>query len=443
MFNSGKGPFFDKKYLTRVLTYVSLTVFTIGVILYLGFHLSGSMKHGIETAYARSQTIAQSVKAQGYIIKDETPIDTDIGGGFLSPTVADGSKVRVGMKVADVYTSSSSAVKAKINLLEEQIAFYEKCKSTHLSVGDTSSVNTSITSSILSMRRALTGGDATRAEAYKSQLTLDVRKLGVLTGKVTNYDEQIASLKAEVASLKASLGSVVNTVYATGSGYYFSATDGYEEVFSSSDIDALTYSDVTEMISRAKEISPEQSSAGKIVSSFKWYVACHMSAADAGKYKVGRTYEVKLHNNASNPVDMTLYKVLKGGADAVVLFECSVIPDGFDYTRSQECEITYGELAGFKIPVSAVRYLDGYEGVFILDEVTVKFRRISVIKEGNGYYLCEADVEEELQDEEDEGEDDGGENGEGADVPYYAYLRENDVIITSGTGLYVGMTYNP
>jgi hypothetical protein len=62
--------------------------------------------------------------------------------------------------------------------------------------------------------------------------------------------------------------------------------------------------------------------------------------------------------------------------------------------------------------------------VFKCDEVTVKFRRISVIEEENGFYLCYASDPEE-------GNSD------------YAYLRENDNVITSGTGLYVGMTYNP
>jgi hypothetical protein len=174
----------------------------------------------------------------------------------------------------------------------------------------------------------------------------------------------------------------------------------------------------------SKDTDAEKYSAGKIVGSFKWYVACKMSAADTANYSVGKYYDMVLKNNASTPVSMKLYSVLTNGTDAVALFECSVMPEGFDYSRSQSYEVVHNVVEGFKIPISAVRIHDGFEGVFILDEVTVKFRRISVIEEENGFYLCYASDPEE-------GNSD------------YAYLRENDNVITSGTGLYVGMTYNP
>ena len=76
------------------------------------------------------------------------------------------------------------------------------------------------------------------------------------------------------------------------------------------------------------------------------------------------------------------------------------------------------EYRGFSVPLSAVRMLDGYEGVYVLDEVTVVFRRIEIVYEGDGYYIC-------VEGEEDE------------DSPY-GWLRMNDVIITEGTGLEVG-----
>lgn len=440
MNRKNKGPFFDKKYLSRVLSYTAVMLFAVGMILYLGFHLSGSVKHGIDVMYARCEYISRSVDSQAYIIRDEVPIDYSVGEYYLSPSLADGSKVRVGMKLADVYTGASSVTQAKINLIEDQIAFYERCRSTHLSVGDTSSVDNSITSSVISLRRAAENGDAVSAASLKQSIVLDIRKLGVLTGRVSDYSAQIASLNAELTSLKQSLGSVVGTVYAPASGYYFSTTDGYEEVFSSSQIESVTYSDVIAMIDKASGTSAEPGSAGKIVNSFKWYIACPMSTGEASRYTVDASYDVKLQNNASREVSMKLSRVLTSGSDAVALFECSVMPADFDYTRTQNCEIRYEEVKGFKIPVSAVRMYDGYEGVYILDEITVDFRRISVIEEENGYYLCEA-VTDEAPDTSAETSNDAESGAE--EKAYYPYLRENDVVITSGTGLYVGMTYNP
>ncbi len=437
-----KAPFFDKAYLKKVGLYIAVTLLAICAILYIGYHISGSMKETISIMYARSETISQSVTGQAYIIRDESPIDDNVGG-YLSPVLRDGSKVRIGDRVADVYSTSSAVTESKIALLEEQIAFYEKCRNSHLSVGDSSAVHKELSTDILSLRRAAESGNISSALSLKSSLALDIRRLGVLTGKVSDIDGRISALTTELNSLKATMGSVIKTIYAPSSGYYFSYTDGYEGVFSSANIDGVTYSDVIDMIERASvtEDADGNTTAGKIVNSFKWYVACRMSASDASRYTVGYSYDVILKNNAASPVTMKMYKTLTNGTEAVALFECSVMPESFDYTRSQSYEIVYDEVTGFKVPISAVRIHDGYEGVYILDEVTVKFRRISVIGEENGNFLCE------IVTEDSESEETTSETGDtattGDDEPYYAYLRENDVIIKSGTGLHVGMTYNP
>ncbi len=436
-----KRPFFDKAYLGHTVLYVSLTVLAIGALFYLGYHMTGNSRGGIDTMYAVSETVPRSVKGNAYIIRDEVPIDEDVGSGYLSPVARDGDKVRVGAMVAEVYASPSAAVSEKIALIEDQIAFYEKCISTHVTVGDTSNVHREISDSIIELRRRTAGGEVGSVAVTKPSLTLAVRRLGVLTGRVTDFRGQITALEEELARTKAGLGPVLNSVYAPSSGYYFSTVDGYESVFSAASIDSVTYSDVVGMISASENVKPNTASAGKIVSSFKWYAACKMTAAEAASFKQDYTYRVKLANNPSKPLDMKVHKVLSDSTDAVVLFECTNIPADYDFTRLQEFEAEYEELKTFKIPVSALRIHEDMQGVYILDEVTVKFRRVSVIDEENGFYLCHTSDPDEVETEDTEEETKEEETEENG--TYYAYLRENDVVIKSGTGLYVGMTYNP
>ncbi len=444
-----KVPFFDKEYLAKIGLYVAVTILAIGAIIYIGFHISGTMKEQISVMYARSETVSESVSGQAFIIRDEHPID-EMVTGHLSPVVSDGAKVIVGQRVADVYSAASVQTQAKINLIEDQIAFYQKCIDNHLSVGDSSAVSKQLASDVLSLRRQSVNGDFKGAMSLKSSIALDIRRLGVLTGKVTDFTDRIASLTAERNSLRAEMGQVTGTIYAPSSGYYFSYTDGYESVFSSADIDSVTYSDIIQMIDEAaakKDTDPEKRSAGKIVGSFKWYVACKMSATDTAYYSEKKYYDMVLKNNASTPVSMKLDRVLTNGTDAVALFECSVMPEGFDYSRSQSYEVVHNKVEGYKIPISAVRIHDGLEGVFILDEVTVKFRRISVIDSENGYVLCrlasDVPAEEGGEAPSDDLEAETTAPETGTDEPYYPYLQENDIVIKVGTGLHVGMTYEP
>lgn len=462
--NFGRPPIFDHSYLGKVGLYALITVISIAAILYFGFHIAGSAKEGIDIMYARSETIPNVITGQAYIIREETPLTDTITTGYLSPVMRDGTKVKVGQRVADVYSSPSSSTRSKINLIEEQIEFYKKCKNSHLSIGDTSAIDNDIASTLIAMKRAAASGDLSYSVSAKSDFTLSIRRLSVLTGKVTDFDSQINTLSAKLESLKASLGNVNQTIYAPKSGYYFGTTDGYENVFSSANIDSVTYSDIIAMINKSKEYSENDSStsAGKIVSSFKWYVACQMSASDAANFKINKYYNITLKNNPSEEISMKMYKLLTDATDAVVIFECSKMPENFDYTRNQIFTAVYDTSVGYRIPITAVRMHDGYQGVYILDEVTVKFRKISVIGEENGYLLCKTaeSIEESEKSEALDGEisveTEQPSNNESTqetnddpidevvDIkPRYYYLQENDIIIKRGTGLYVGMTYNP
>lgn len=435
-----KSPYFDRKYLSRVGLGVLSAVLAALAVVYIGYHMSSSVKETVDIMYAISELIPQNVYCDGYILRDEQVIEGYVSGA-LTPSVRDGERVRSGNKIADVYSSSSAATQSKIALIEDQISFYEKCASSHLSVGDTSLVDSSLSASVLAIRRYAEQGDAASALAMKTQTVLDVRRLGVLTGKITDYASVIASLNSTLATLKASLGNVTSSVYAPYSGYYFSVTDGYEDIFSISDIDTLTYSRFTEMVSaaEAREASGEES-LGKLVRDFRWYVACPMSTVEAASMTVGKSYSILMENNTS-PLDMELYTVLSNNTDAVAVFCADRIPDSFDFTRCQKTTVAVSSFTGFRIPAEAIRIHEGMEGVFVLDEVTVKFRRVSIAGEANGYFYCS--LVTETLDESVPQTEPAAESTETDDTsPYYAYLRENDIVITSGTGLYVGMTLN-
>jgi hypothetical protein len=135
----------------------------------------------------------------------------------------------------------------------------------------------------------------------------------------------------------------------------------------------------------------------------------------------GESYSVTFPYNGNKTLTMKLCSVIPAlpGDGAVLVFECGTIPENFDFTRMQPVQIGTVEYRGFRVPVSAVRILDGYEGVYILDQVTVQFRRIQIVYEGDGYYISKTDY------------------GEGDTE---RHLREHDRIILGGKELYDGRT---
>ena len=87
------------------------------------------------------------------------------------------------------------------------------------------------------------------------------------------------------------------------------------------------------------------------------------------------------------------------------------------------------------MPVSAIRYLDGYTGVYARFGNTVLFRVADVLGVVNGYAYVDENTEPiyELTEETDE----NGEPVRGA--IRYGALGLYDQVIVSGTGMYHGL----
>ena len=74
---------------------------------------------------------------------------------------------------------------------------------------------------------------------------------------------------------------------------------------------------------------------------------------------------------------------------------------------------------GYKVPASAIRVIDGVQGVYILSGSTVRFKKIIPLAEIDGYFIVE---------EQDTMSEDSLSN----------YLGYCDLVITSGKDLYDG-----
>jgi hypothetical protein len=84
--------------------------------------------------------------------------------------------------------------------------------------------------------------------------------------------------------------------------------------------------------------------------------------------------------------------------------------------------ITLGSTSGYRVPREAVHTVGEDVGVYVLVGNVIEFRRITVIGEGDGYYIVstyERDLEDSLT----------------SQTPY---LNINDLIVTSGNDLYDG-----
>ena len=425
---------FDRKYLGRVAALVLGVAASVGVLFYVGYHFVEKFSPGLELVDAKITTVTDTIYADAYIMRSETPLYSTVGNGSVVPEQHDGAHVQAGGLIAEVYSQSSPEIERRIDEIDEQIALFEKNKAEDRSVQSTSGVEKAIYDTLGSLRESAESGNYADALSLRTGLLVNIKKRAILTGEITDYDAQIAKLKNEKESLRAQLGSCLQTVYAANAGYYFSEYDGYGSVFSADKIDTLTYDEFVDMAATAQ---PDTRSAiGIIVSDFNWYIACEMPKTSAGVLEELGKCDV-LFTYSGLTLTMTVERVISEtpGDRAVVILRSGKMPEGFDYTRMQPVEISARQYRGFELPSSAVRVLDGYEGVYIMDEVTIRFRRINIIYESDGKVICTGDPTDDIvivNENDPQGEE--AENKE----QLYEWIKQNDIVVVGGTQLYSG-----
>ncbi|MBQ3862207.1 MAG: hypothetical protein II779_16920, partial [Clostridia bacterium] len=184
--------------------------------------------------------------------------------------------------------------------------------------------------------------------------------------------------------------------------------------------------------------------AGTLLTDFNWYVACPMTKTQAASLVDMYDCSVQFLT-AAESFTMDLYRIIAQtpGEGAVVVLRCETVPQTFNFTRMQKVVISTVEYSGFELPVSALRVVDGYRGVYVQDGVTVRFRRVNVIHESeDGTVICTGNAQENEAIREDVRLANlrAGKSTRYDETSFgtYYWIEENDVVIVGGRDLYTG-----
>jgi hypothetical protein len=102
----------------------------------------------------------------------------------------------------------------------------------------------------------------------------------------------------------------------------------------------------------------------------------------------------------------------------VLIFRTGVLPENFSYLRHQTVQIVKESYTGYRVPVSAVRVVNGRAGVYILQGSKIVFKRIDPLYEQDGYLIV-AEFDDNRANKN-------------------SWLSKNDFVIVKGTDLYDG-----
>lgn len=406
----------------------AVVLVAIGMLVYVVHYSLGQFSTTLSTIPTQEITDYTVMSAEVYLFRDEQVVY----GQSAAPVrymYRDGERVPKDVTYAVAYPKQGAgadeiaALQAQLDEIAEQIALLEDSGRAGALITSLEQNQASIKQSYYRIMQSLASGAYYNAQPESQTLLSHISTYSMLV-QPDETKVMIASLEnRRQALLDAWEGEQVAFVSTHGTNFVHKC-DGYESVFRYASVADMTAADFYAMTNAGP--ASTAGTVGKMINSHVWYAAIPVTEENAERFFVGNTYTFTFVDNDGVALPLTLERVLEGtdGQDPVLVFSCTRTPEGFDFLRTQRVQCVVNEITGYRVPVEALREHNGEKGVYILADSSVEFRRISIVREGAGYYL----VQTYAQDAQG-----------GAGIA--KYLQYGDLIITAGRDLYIGKMY--
>jgi hypothetical protein len=123
------------------------------------------------------------------------------------------------------------------------------------------------------------------------------------------------------------------------------------------------------------------------MTSHVWYFAVPVTGDDFSMFKEGQNVKMNFGIYSLGDIPATVYSI-NGDSDAgVVVMKSNYILPKLISLRHSDVKISFGKKTGLRIPTSAIRFLDGVEGVYVKTGSEIVFKKINVIYETDSFKI--------------------------------------------------------
>lgn len=414
-----------------VLKKVLLIIGLLLLIVLAGYHILQSSNDSlldIETVTAVKNEYVKELQVEAFIVRDERYIQGNQTGGYVVPLVEDGTKVSGNDSVVNIFGSEADAqVYFNLQSVEADIAYYENIQNTAVvnTLSDISSYDTRVENSIYDLIGAVDHGELSDLSEYSDAFREAVTKRNIAVGNRVDTSEMLTALIAQRSQLRNKQVGFTS-ISADVAGYYVGTVDGYESecgVYSNmafaQDSEKLTKKIKTidtATVDALLDLKPVEvnSRYGKLITGFIWYIVCNVPTESVADFYIGQRLQVRFPDELAKGIEVKVAAMNADGTGSTALILSATAMDAqYANLRKTDVVIALETYTGFKVDQTAMRVVDGENGVYVLLGNVIRFRKVESIYSEEEFHIVDA----------------SGNRG---------YLQAFDEIILGGTQLYDG-----
>ena len=376
------------KYKKRKTGNTILTVIVLGAIyIFLQMYLMNNNK--VDTVKAGLGYINDSIISQGIVCREEVVLTKDIDG-VVDYVVEDGKRISKGYHIADVYPSYDDL--DNLVYLRNREKTLESVKNVENyingSVLDISNTRKLLSLQMTNLSRITSVENYNGTLSNLTELTESLNKIGVATGRITDFSGAIAQIQSEIDATRAKIPQPLATMNSPYTGYFLKTVDDLEKVATVENMINISYEEGMRLINSSKDKSVNRNEYGKVITDYKWSLCTYLTPEQAERLREGQNIKISLKVGSNEYHKATVEKIVEKGDKVLVVIECTTMDSTIATTRITDCEILFKQYNGIKIPKTAIKFDNEQSmGVFVNFSNVVQFKKISPTYEDENYII--------------------------------------------------------
>lgn len=353
---------------------------------------------GLKTTLPSKETLVESIKGEGFFIRSEKVIKSDING-ILKKTVDEGSRVGAGIEVASIHSlKDSSSLEREIVEIEQAIISLEKAESkVDLLENEKDNLEDLRLCKIEQIQRNIINKDYKDINITKRELVSYEQKQNDVNFSGNLASESIESLKSRKDKIMEEINTNNIKYYTQNAGMISYKVDNYEDIYIPRDFEKYTYEKLNSddyikqnnTKGHSEEVDMEVSvgqTIYKLLDDFEWYLAIKLdNLKDTTDLDLNKAVNVKI-DGEDLQIKGNIVNINKSNNTAVVVIKFNTMMYKFYNNRVSMVELIKSKINAFKIPNESIIKNNGQDGVYIKNKGgIVEFKPVFKIKEIGEY----------------------------------------------------------
>ena len=362
-------------------------------VLFLCMQGYNAIFRSVPTESASRGVATESFDVTGVVFRDEEMLYGYGREGMIDYIVDNGEQLARGATVAQYYPSQEDIDnRQKAAALEAELASYtDVLSSAQVGSSDARMNDLALDRNIQLIMNYNKKGDYKSSSSMKNEIRMLINRKRYIAGEATSFDAEIDEIARKLQEIGAPQSSVISEIYAPIGGYFSRNFDGYEERLNTYTMEYYDVPAIKDLMASAPD-DLSMYGIGKVVASFEFYYVALVDKSIVDTLHTGQSVQIRFRGSEDMLYPATVSEMI-GPYDNVyvVRFKSNYTSNAMTLERMPEAEIITAQYSGIRVPKSAVRMIDGKEGVFVLVGSIARFREIETQYLEGDYYIVRED----------------------------------------------------